>query len=50
MSEGMDLTDEQRMDLGGSVDLVVSKGGEVLESLLPELRRLVGTAAGGPGR
>jgi hypothetical protein len=29
------------MDLGGSVDLVVSKGGQVLESLLPELRRLL---------
>jgi CheY-like chemotaxis protein len=37
----LDLTEEQRMDLGGSVDLVVSKGGQVLESLLPELRRLL---------
>jgi len=46
----LDLTEEQRMDLGGSVDLVVSKGGEVLETLLPELRRLLRTAGTGPGR
>jgi len=37
----LDLTDEQRRRLGGSVDLVVSKGGENLEALLPELRRLL---------
>ncbi|MGD8494837.1 MAG: GAF domain-containing protein [Gemmatimonadales bacterium] len=38
----LDLDEEQRQQLGGSVDMVVSKGGESLEDLLPEVRRLLG--------
>ena len=37
----LDLTDEHRRRLGGSVDLVVSKGGHSLEDLIPDVRRLL---------
>ncbi|TFG65731.1 MAG: response regulator, partial [Gemmatimonadales bacterium] len=37
----LDLTDEHRQRLAGSVDLVVSKGGHALEDLLPDVRKLL---------
>jgi CheY-like chemotaxis protein len=37
----LELTDEHRKQLAGSVELVVGKGGHALEDLLPDVRKLL---------